>query len=160
LEYAEKYMADCSACVEPETFLAFAEKSQVQTNGVGVNWTSIDGSSTEDECEIDPREVTTFRQEDMARAQDQDQVLGKVKQWVNEGQRPSVETFRKANPVCRAWMRDWERLSIDNLGVLWRSCNLQDCSKVQQMCLPKIYRERMKNYIRRWDTRGSIEFYL
>ena len=68
-------------------------------------------------------------------------MLGKVKEWCHGGKKPSPAQLRQESHIVKSWLRDFSRLTIDADGVLCRSCQLADGSKVSQMCVPQKYRQ-------------------
>ena len=82
-----------------------------------------------------------FKRAEISRARDDDPVLGKVKEWCHGGKKPSPAQLRQESHIVKSWLRDFSRLTIDADGVLCRSCQLADGSKVSQMCVPQKYRQ-------------------
>jgi hypothetical protein len=108
-------------------------------------WVNCHGLEVLEQAESD---VTTglspsegLKKTEIKEAQDDDPVLGKVKEWCRGGKKPDPKQRQQESPLVKAWLRDFDRLSIDTDGVLYRSCRLVDGSKVSQMCVPQKYRQ-------------------
>ena len=68
--------------------------------------------------------------------QEEDAILCKVKEYVSKGERPSGKASKQLPHKIKRWFRDWERLILDQHGVLKRNCVTIGGNKVKQICLP------------------------
>ena len=85
--------------------------------------------------------IGRLSKEDIREAQDSDPELTRVKDWCRAGRRPTTKQRHRESPRVNVWMRDFERLKVDEYGILYRSCRLSDGSTVSQLCLPKKYHQ-------------------
>ena len=80
---------------------------------------------------IEPVSRTEIR-----RLQQEDENIGTVLRWKLQGQRPPRRVRQRQTPEVRALLREWNRLSINEDGILWR----KTASK-KQIVLPVALRE-------------------
>ena len=95
-----------------------------------------------EETDSDSEHLTTGVSIDSSilnRAQDDDSVIGPVKEMVRQNRRPPIKDLKRFAPDSKILLREWSKLSIDSDGLLRRVISQPKEGIVKQLVLPLKY---------------------
>ena len=75
----------------------------------------------------------------LSRAQDDDAVIGPVKDLVRQNRRPAIKDLKRYAPDSKMLLREWSKLSIDSDGLLRRVITQPKEGIIRQLVLPLKY---------------------
>ena len=131
----EKYIRGCTQSSSREELMAMVEAASVEHSEQTV-WVDIKAVEA---LEAEVSELTgtkTLNPDDIAKMQDKDPVMQKVKYYLVQQVKPTKSKLKSEPVKLKAWLRDWDRLQAGGGEVLRRSCKMSDGQKVMQVCLP------------------------
>ena len=75
----------------------------------------------------------------LSKAQDDDPIVGPVKELVLHNRRPAVQDLKRYAPDSKVLLREWSKLSIDSDGLLRRVISQPREGIIKQLVLPQKY---------------------
>ncbi|MEW8544530.1 MAG: DDE-type integrase/transposase/recombinase, partial [Candidatus Thiodiazotropha sp.] len=132
----EKYIKSCTRSSSKEELMAMVEAASVP-NVEQVVLVDVKVISEMEEAEVcEARTIKTFSSTEIAKLQDKDPLIAKVKYHLVKQIKPTRSQLKGESVKLKAWLRDWDRFQVGSDGVLRRSCNVSDGKTVLQICLP------------------------
>lgn len=153
----EQYMHTCSQEMEPEVITAVTQALQLDSHKCQP-WlcpVTITAVCADDEQERVTSPVAEISMETLRRAQEEDAVIGKVREYVMTGQWPRLGGRDRRDDIS-ILVRDRNKLYVNEDGILYR----KSASRAQ-LVLPKtfhqlIYRELHDTSERRGHSASSV----
>jgi len=144
----EAYMKSCTEFSGPEQLDGIGTALTGDAMKASVGWIEVlspNPMKVAEELEriLKVDEIQVVPSEELSAAQNSDAILGLVKEWYKGREKPTKEQMKeypgRQRRKLAAWIRSWDRLSLDSTGVMHRRCKLPDGGDVSQICLPEKY---------------------
>ncbi|KAK3752256.1 hypothetical protein QZH41_006589 [Actinostola sp. cb2023] len=134
----EGYMATCTETISQEDIAASTSSITALGSGNCI-WiaavTDDTGIFDTDQLNRHPQLIRQVRAVDIVKAQQEDQDIRRILEYLKAKQVPTPQERRRETPVVRKYLFEWSKLRVDRKsGVLYHQ---------QQVVLPKTYRRRI-----------------
>ena len=120
----KEYMDSCNEQISPESLQASVSMISKMASGDSIWIASISGNVEElqpDELYL-PLSCNHIRVTDIVKAQREDSVIGRVLNFIQNRQKPTITQKRQESPLVRKFLNDWHKLQVDQTsGILYRN---------------------------------------
>lgn len=134
----ESLMEECSEELPPDTIAATIQAVEVQKEAV-VPWSlSAASMSVSAEGETTTATISSIPKDGIREAQESDPVIRPVLNFKLSGSKPPVKEQKECSPKTKCLFREWDKLTIDSDGILYRITTAR-----KQLVLPEQYKGKV-----------------
>uniref|UniRef100_A0A8C7HDT1 Gypsy retrotransposon integrase-like protein 1 n=1 Tax=Oncorhynchus kisutch TaxID=8019 RepID=A0A8C7HDT1_ONCKI len=134
----ESLMRECSEELPPDTIAATIQAVEVQKEAV-VPWSfSAASMAVSAEGETTTATTSSIPKDGIREAQESDPVIRPVLNFKLSGSKPPVKEQKKFSPKTKCLFREWDKLTIDSDGILYRITTAR-----KQLVLPEQYKGKV-----------------